>query len=144
VHQVQACKEDDGNKGKINYIVHSSVINDDSLKTITAVVKEKWEDKPVVGTWDSDERRTFTKNENLRELQALLGTPNGASTARVLFSHKEDLGIKVIDEVDIFVDEGEWDVTEQLGGYSVMMLFMVSDPDSDSDSEMGDGDQGRQ
>jgi hypothetical protein len=57
-----------------------------------------------------------------------------------LISHKEDLGIKVIDQVDIFVDEDEWNVNEQLDGYSVMMLFMVSDPDSDSDIEMEDGD----
>lgn len=133
--QVRACKEEGGDTKSLSLIIRSSISNLETLEVVANVVAEFAKDDPVVGQWGSKQHRTFTRESNPDALDAILGTPNGASTARFLISHKEDIELKKIDSVDIFLPADKeattprnWDVTdkdEDAKTYSLMLLFTL-------------------
>ncbi|KAF0636827.1 hypothetical protein FPSE5266_00949 [Fusarium pseudograminearum] len=82
----------------------------------------------TIGTWH--DRITMTIREDPDELYGILGSPNGAGAAYLLLNHKERLGLKIINKVDIFVAEGSYEVTSTSISdvpESIMLLFHVTD-----------------
>ncbi|KAG8669822.1 hypothetical protein FPOAC1_009221 [Fusarium poae] len=53
----------------------------------------------------------MTIREDPDELYDIFDTLNGAGVAYLLVNHKERMGLKIINKVDIFVAEGSLEVT---------------------------------
>lgn len=66
------------------------------------------------------------------EFYAILGSPNGSGSAYFLINHKQRMGVKVINKVDIFVPLIPLDVSGTTVDRfheerKVMLLFYVTD-----------------
>lgn len=69
--------------------------------------------------------------ESRDEFHAVLGSPNGAGAAFFLLTHKEALGIKTLNKVDIFVPNIGYpvvgtNVDDIAKNAKIMLLFTVS------------------
>lgn len=73
----------------------------------------------------------MTIKEDPDELYGILGSPNGAGAAYLLLNHKERLGLKIINKVDIFVAEGSHEVkgiaVDKDTSETITLLFHVTD-----------------
>ncbi|KAL3594846.1 hypothetical protein FPOAC2_09163 [Fusarium poae] len=72
----------------------------------------------------------MTIREDPDELYDIFDTLNGAGVAYLLVNHKERMGLKIINKVDIFVAEGSLEVTNidtSKASELVMLLFHVTD-----------------
>lgn len=84
----------------------------------------------TIGKWPN--RITLTVRDNPDEFYAILGSPNGSGSAYFLINHKQKMGVKIIDKVDIFVpliplDVRGTDVAEFHEERKVMLLFYVTE-----------------
>lgn len=118
---------------KIKYIIRAKIANETTLKFIFQAILNKHArdgSGKTIGTWDN--RITITIKKDPDELYGILGSPNGAGAAYLLVNHKERLGLKIVNQVDIFVPRGSYEVTgtnvddiHKL--WAVMLLFHVAD-----------------
>ncbi|KAF7555489.1 hypothetical protein G7Z17_g2179 [Cylindrodendrum hubeiense] len=128
-----ACADNGGDNSKVKYIVRSWITNEFTLRVIfQALIDKNNRDGKgtTIGKWNN--RVTLTEKDHPDQFHAILGSPNGAGTAFFLINHKEKLGIKTIDKVDIFVPNIPYTVVgtsvsefEKL--VKIMLLFYVTD-----------------
>ncbi|EEU39850.1 uncharacterized protein NECHADRAFT_39412 [Fusarium vanettenii 77-13-4] len=126
------CKFQEGDVTTLKYIIRSWITNHTTLSLIFEAILNK-NDKDGKGTrigrWN--ERITLTVDDNPDEFHAILGSPNGAGSAYLLINHKDKLGVRVINKVDIFVPNIGFDVEgttvdKDLEARKVMLLFHIT------------------
>ncbi|UZP42268.1 hypothetical protein NXS19_010084 [Fusarium pseudograminearum] len=127
----KVCQEKGESARNVRYIIRSKINNDTTLRFILQAILNKHARDgkgKTIGTWH--DRITMTIREDPDELYGILGSPNGAGAAYLLLNHKERLGLKIINKVDIFVAEGSYEVTSTSISdvpESIMLLFHVTD-----------------
>ncbi|PTD03760.1 hypothetical protein HYE67_004403 [Fusarium culmorum] len=128
----KVCHEKGEDVKNVKYIIRSKINNGETLNFIfQAIVNKHARDAKgkTIGTWDN--RITMTIKEDPDELYGILGSPNGAGAAYLLLNHKERLGLKIINKVDIFVAEGSHEVkgiaVDKDTPETITLLFHVTD-----------------
>ncbi|KAJ3540929.1 hypothetical protein NM208_g4839 [Fusarium decemcellulare] len=120
----------------LKYIIRAQISNETTLKVIFQAILNKHardEKGTRIGTWR--DRITLTLESDSNELFGVLGSPNGSGAAFLLINHKERLGVRTINEVDIFLPEGSYEVAEEDGedittaheDLKIMLLLHVTD-----------------
>ncbi|KAF9768654.1 hypothetical protein IL306_014004 [Fusarium sp. DS 682] len=129
----RVCSESGGFVENLKYIIRSQIANHDTLKIVFQAILNKYErdhKKKEIGPWKK--RIVMSHQKDPKELYAILGSPNGSGVAYMLINHKERLGSKVVSRVDIFVPEGNFEVTgidigKEHEDWHVMLLFYIVD-----------------
>ncbi|KAI8654687.1 hypothetical protein NCS57_01215600 [Fusarium keratoplasticum] len=125
----KACRQNGGKSENVKYIVRSRITNARTLSLIFEALISKFGGFPTIGRWG--QRLTLDVEESPDEFHAVLGSPNGAGAAFLLLTHKEALGIKTINKVDIFVPNIGYpvvgtNVDDIAKNAKIMLLFTVS------------------
>ncbi|KAK7415956.1 hypothetical protein QQX98_005529 [Neonectria punicea] len=105
------------------------VTNERALSLTFEALISKFDGFPTIGRWGQDS--TLDVEESQGQFQAILGSPNGAGAAFFLISHKEALGIKTINKVDMIIPNIGYTVTRTnvddiAKNANIMLLFTVS------------------
>ncbi|KAK2932025.1 hypothetical protein FoTM2_006482 [Fusarium oxysporum f. sp. vasinfectum] len=110
----RVCSESDGDVEDLKYIIRAQIVNHATLKIVFQAILNNHQKDP-------------------KELYAILGSPNGSGAAFMLINHKKRLGgVRVINKVEIFVPEGNFEVKGTEVGreqeeWHVMLLFHIVD-----------------
>ncbi|RGP81307.1 hypothetical protein FLONG3_451 [Fusarium longipes] len=87
-------------------IRQSQITNEDTLGILTETLL-KWRDTGgrgvEIGKWEKRITLDVRKDDDKEAFYAFLGSPHGAMSSYLLLNHKEKLGVKTINKVDIFV-----------------------------------------
>ncbi|KAF5012005.1 hypothetical protein FDECE_1911 [Fusarium decemcellulare] len=133
---IRQYKVTEGAADTLKYIIRAQISNETTLKVIFQAILNKHardEKGKRIGTWR--DRITLTHESDSKELFGVLGSPNGSRAAFLLINHKERLGVRTINEVDIFLPEGSYEVAEEDGevittaheDLKIMLLLHVTD-----------------
>ncbi|KAM6516420.1 hypothetical protein FALCPG4_014603 [Fusarium falciforme] len=125
----KACRLHGGESKNVKYIVRSRITNERTLSLIFEALISKFGGFPTIGRWG--QRFTLDVEESRDEFHAVLGSPNGSGAAFLLLTHKEALGIRTINKVDIFVPNIGYpvvgtNVDDIAKNAKIMLLFTVS------------------
>ncbi|ATZ51353.1 hypothetical protein BCIN_06g07600 [Botrytis cinerea B05.10] len=128
---MEACSFGSGSISNVKYIFRSWITNQDTQEIVFQALTTAFGSSPTIGTWTA--RLSLTQAEHPNEFFAVLGSPNGAGSAYLLLTHKEKLGVKTINKVDIFVPNIPYTITSTTGGgmasaAKIMLLFYVEAP----------------
>ncbi|KAI7769512.1 hypothetical protein LZL87_011396 [Fusarium oxysporum] len=130
----RVCSESGGDVEDLKYIIRAQIVNHATLKIVFQAILNKYErghKKKSIGSWKK--RIVVSHQKDPKELYAILGSPNGSGAAFMLVNHKKRLGgARVINEVEIFVPEGNFEVKGTEVGreqeeWHVMLLFHIVD-----------------
>ncbi|KAF5589124.1 hypothetical protein FPCIR_6912 [Fusarium pseudocircinatum] len=130
----RVCSESGGDVQDLKYIIRAQIVNHATLKIVFQAILNKYErdhKKKSLGPWKK--RIVITHQKDPKELYAILGSPNGSGAAYMLINHKSRLGgARVINKVEVFVPEGNFEVTGTEVGreqeeWHVMLLFHIVD-----------------
>ena len=83
----------------LSAVVRLTVINDASRIAIWQAERHSSSSRV-----DEDYQQTYTRIDN--GFYAILGTPNGASTMRMLRDHRTELGYRVVEKIVVFGQKG--------------------------------------
>ncbi|UPL00301.1 hypothetical protein LCI18_011235 [Fusarium solani-melongenae] len=133
IQWTQACEWYNGDVANVRYIIRSWITNHFTLSIVfqALINKDKRDGRgKIIGRWA--DRITLTVRDNPDEFHAILGSPNGSGSAYFLINHKQRMGVKIINKVDIFVPLIPLEVTgTSVNGFheerKVMLLFHVTD-----------------
>ncbi|CEI67415.1 unnamed protein product [Fusarium venenatum] len=110
LQQLKACMEESGDVSNINYIFQSRITNVDTLEILFEALL-KWAGGEItIGKWERRLTLDVRKDEDKEAFYAFLGSPHGSMSSYLLLNHKENLGIKTINKVDIFVPSVPWTI----------------------------------
>ncbi|CZR52908.1 uncharacterized protein PAC_02785 [Phialocephala subalpina] len=98
-----------GDLTNVNYIIRNFIINDETLEIVCEAIYNAYGATTVGNSWYG--RITLTAEKNPDEFAAVLGSPNGSGVGYFLLTHKQALGIKETTQVDIYMSDGEIDIT---------------------------------
>ncbi|KAH7003100.1 hypothetical protein EDB82DRAFT_570269 [Fusarium venenatum] len=116
LQQLKACMEESGDVSNINYIFQSRITNVDTLEILFEALL-KWAGGEItIGKWERRLTLDVRKDEDKEAFYAFLGSPHGSMSSYLLLNHKENLGIKTINKVDIFVPSVPWTILAE-GSY---------------------------
>ncbi|KAM5388053.1 hypothetical protein ACJA88_001313 [Fusarium oxysporum] len=130
----RVCSESGGDVEDLKYIIRAQIVNHATLKIVFQAILNKYErdhKKKSLGPWKK--RIVVSHQKDPKELYAILGSPNGSGAAFMLINHKKRLGgARVINKVEIFVPEGNFEVKGTVVGreqeeWHVMLLFHIVD-----------------
>ncbi|RSM08727.1 hypothetical protein CEP52_004470 [Fusarium oligoseptatum] len=126
---VRVCDTEDGDRGNIKYIIRSHITNKTTLSILFEALINKYGASPTIGKWG--DRFTIDVEANPGEFHAILGSPNGAGVGFILINHKEALGIKTVNKVEVFVPNVPYTVTgttvdDIAQNRKIMLLFTVT------------------
>lgn len=129
---------------EIRYIFRCEIVNELTISVIKSILDEQRNlmDKNISSDKRSilDEHQKmvdksissencYTVSANTPQGQALLGSPNGAGVAYLLIQHKDQLGIRTIDHIDIFSAYYGEDIFDVNTTYSLCFrVSQVNDP----------------
>ncbi|KAG8666652.1 hypothetical protein FPOAC1_011462 [Fusarium poae] len=107
---LKACMEESGDVSNINYIFQSQITNADTLGILFEALL-KWGSRGVtIGKWEDRVTLDVRKDEDKEAFYAFLGSPHGSMSSYLLLNHKEKLGVRTINKVDIFVPNIPWTI----------------------------------
>ncbi|WKT45506.1 SGNH hydrolase superfamily [Fusarium oxysporum f. sp. vasinfectum] len=125
----RVCSESGGDVKDLKYIIRAQIVNHGTLKIVFQAILNKYErdhKKKSLGPWKK--RIVVSHQKDPKELYAILGSPNGSGAAFMLINHKKRLGgARVINKVEIFVPEGNFEVGREQEEWHVMLLFHIVD-----------------
>ncbi|KAH8168362.1 hypothetical protein LIA77_11626 [Sarocladium implicatum] len=126
---VKACAfaewEDTSN---VRYMFQSWIGNKDTLSIVFQAMINKYGRGAMIHKWAN--RASFTLADEPDELFAILGTPNGVGQPYFLITHKDAIGIKTINKVEVFVPNIAYPVgttvPDDALAAKIMLLFTVT------------------
>ena len=114
----------------IRYIFRCQIVNKKTRKVIENIVDEKRK----AADQDTNIQVCYTVSTSTPEGKALLATPNGAGVAYLLIQHKEQLGVKTITEIDIFLSSRE-EIYARSRSIDYSLRFHVSQVDTGAEGK---------
>jgi hypothetical protein len=100
---LKACIENSSDVDNIKYIFQSQIKNADTLVILFEALLKYGGRGVTIGKWKDRITLDVTKDEDKEAFYAFLGSPHGSMSSYLLLNHKEKLGVKIINKVDIFV-----------------------------------------
>ncbi|KAG5655350.1 hypothetical protein KAF25_006853 [Fusarium avenaceum] len=95
----------------IRYVFQAQITNLSTLGILFEALYKYAGGEIVIGKWNDRITLDVEKDDEAEAFYAFLGSPHGRMTAYLLLNHKERLGVKTINKVDIFVPNIPWTVT---------------------------------
>ncbi|SPJ73994.1 uncharacterized protein FTOL_03724 [Fusarium torulosum] len=109
--QTKACYDKPDLIDRIRYVFQAQIRNHSTLWVIFEALYKHAGGQVVIGKWNDRITLDVEKDADAEAFYAFLGSPHGRMTAYLLLNHKEKLGVKTINKVDIFIPNIPWTVT---------------------------------